>query len=103
MSDSLESPWILEATADNFAAQVLENSARGPVLVNFWSPSVGPCLRLFPLLDKLEHGQGAVDKLIAELELETAFGLRPGTDFSKVVQATRHGYEIQRNINGLRG
>ena len=55
MSDSLESPWILEATADNFAALVLDNSARGPVLVNFWSPSVEPCLRLYPLLDKLVH------------------------------------------------
>ncbi len=34
---------------------------------------------------QLEHGQDAVDKLIAELDLETAFGLRQGTDFSKVV------------------
>ncbi len=30
------------------------------------------------------HGQHAVDGLIAELELEEAFGLKPGTDFSKV-------------------
>jgi len=34
---------------------------------------------------QIEHGQDAVDTLIAELDLETAFGLRPGTDFSKVV------------------
>ncbi len=30
------------------------------------------------------HGQGAVDGLIRELELEAAFGLKPGTDFSGV-------------------
>lgn len=30
------------------------------------------------------HGQAAVDSLILELGLEEAFGLRPGTDFSKV-------------------
>jgi hypothetical protein len=30
------------------------------------------------------HGQSAVDGLIAELDLEQAFGLKPGTDFSKV-------------------
>ena len=30
------------------------------------------------------HGQTAVDSLIAELALEEAFGLKPGTDFSKV-------------------
>lgn len=33
-----------------------------------------------------EHGQGAVDALIRELDLEQAFGLKPGTDFSGVVR-----------------
>ena len=28
-----------------------------------------------------EHGQGAVDKLIRELELERIFGFKPGTEF----------------------
>lgn len=32
------------------------------------------------------HGQGAVDGLILELDLEQAFGLRPGTDFSAVAR-----------------
>ncbi len=32
-----------------------------------------------------EHGQTAVDQLIRELDLEKAFGLKPGTDFGKVV------------------
>ncbi|MEA3278911.1 MAG: hypothetical protein U9Q81_27175 [Pseudomonadota bacterium] len=31
-----------------------------------------------------EHGQEAVDRLIRELDLEQAFGLKPGTDFSGV-------------------
>ncbi len=30
------------------------------------------------------HGQEAVDGLIVELSLQEAFGLKPGTDFSKV-------------------
>ena len=30
------------------------------------------------------HGQAAVDGLIVELNLREAFGLKPGTDFSKV-------------------
>jgi hypothetical protein len=33
-----------------------------------------------------EHGQPAVDQLIRELDLEQAFGLKPGTDFSKVTR-----------------
>ncbi|MCU0972140.1 MAG: hypothetical protein MUF57_10295 [Gammaproteobacteria bacterium] len=31
-----------------------------------------------------EHGQGAVDALIRELDLERAFGLAPGTGFGSV-------------------
>ncbi len=31
-----------------------------------------------------EHGQGAVDQLIRELELAERFGLAEGTDFSQV-------------------
>jgi len=31
-----------------------------------------------------DHGQGAVDRLITDMDLEEAFGLRPGTDFSRV-------------------
>jgi hypothetical protein len=31
-----------------------------------------------------EHGQAAVDTLIRDLDLEQAFGLKPGTDFSGV-------------------
>lgn len=31
-----------------------------------------------------EHGQPAVDLLIRELDLESAFGLKPGTDFTRV-------------------
>ena len=29
----------------------------------------------------LDHGQGAVDAFIREFDLETLFGLKPGTDF----------------------
>jgi hypothetical protein len=31
-----------------------------------------------------EHGQTATDDLIREFALESCFGLRPGTDFSRV-------------------
>jgi len=31
-----------------------------------------------------EHGQQAVDALIREMGLEDGFGLKPGTDFSRV-------------------
>lgn len=45
--------YIFDATADNFRKLVLENSERGPVLVNFWSPKASPCMMLMPRLIQL--------------------------------------------------
>lgn len=45
--------YTFEADPDNFAQLVVDNSRKGPVLVNWWSPNAGPCLRLYPLLEKL--------------------------------------------------
>lgn len=52
---SIDSPYIFEGSTENFEALVLANSCKGPVLVNYWSPKAGPCLRLYPLLDKIIH------------------------------------------------
>lgn len=45
--------YVFDGNADNFQQLVLDNSARGPVLVNFWSTSVGPCLRVWDTLKAL--------------------------------------------------
>lgn len=45
--------YIVDATAENFRAVVLENSDRGPVLVNYWSPRAGPCMVLLPRLIRI--------------------------------------------------
>ena len=55
---TMESPYVFEADTGNFGALVLENSQRGPVLVNFWSRRAGPSLRQYPLLDRLVHESG---------------------------------------------
>ncbi len=47
------SPYVRDATADNFRALVLEKSDKGPVLVNYWSPQAGPCMMLLPRLMRL--------------------------------------------------
>jgi thioredoxin-like negative regulator of GroEL len=47
------SPYVFDASMDNFPRLVLENSAKGPVLVNYWLPKAGPCLMLMPRLVRL--------------------------------------------------
>lgn len=47
------SPYVFDATDENFRTLVLENSDKGPVLVNYWSPRAGPCLMLMPRLVRL--------------------------------------------------
>lgn len=47
------SPYVFDTTAENFPTLVLENSDKGPVLVNYWSPRAGPCLVLMPRLVRL--------------------------------------------------
>jgi len=51
-------PHVFDATAENFQALVLENSDRGPVVVNYWAPWAGPCLKLWPVLEKLAGDYG---------------------------------------------
>jgi len=52
------SPFVFDATAENFARLVLGNSERGLVLVHFWSPKAGPCLVLMPRLVRLAAEYG---------------------------------------------
>ena len=49
------SQYILDASRDNFQEMVLQNSHKGPVLVNYWTAKAGPCLRLWPILEQLAN------------------------------------------------
>lgn len=50
---TVNSPYVFGATTDNFHKLVLENSDKGLVLVNYWSPKAGPCMMLMPRLVRL--------------------------------------------------
>jgi len=52
------SPYVFDASAENFNRLVLENSSKGPVLVHFWTPKAGPCFILMPRLVKLAAEYG---------------------------------------------
>jgi putative thioredoxin len=52
------SPYVFDASAENFNRLVLENSHKGPVLVHFWTPKAAPCFILMPRLVKLAAEYG---------------------------------------------
>ena len=49
------SSYIIDVTSENFNDAVLRNSHKGPVMVNYWAENAGPCLRLWPVLEKLAN------------------------------------------------
>lgn len=53
-----DSSFVFEANPDNFPQLVLDNSIKGPVLVNYWAPWAGPCLKLWPVLEHLAAEYG---------------------------------------------
>jgi putative thioredoxin len=55
---------IKEATTQSFVKDVIEESRRQPVLVDFWAPWCGPCKQLTPILEKVVRGAKGKLKLV---------------------------------------
>lgn len=107
MQDNQTSPYIHEATADNFSTMVLENSRKGPVLVNFCSKNTDTCLSLYPLLDRIiQYYDGRVLLINIDTDRESVLTKQYGIASEPTlklfrnenVMETRHGYQSEEEL-----
>jgi len=59
-----EAGWIKDGTLETFARDVIQESMRQPVLVDFWATWCGPCKQLTPILEKVVKQAGGKVKLV---------------------------------------
>jgi putative thioredoxin len=57
-------PAIKDTTTATFREDVLTDSLRQPVLVDFWAPWCGPCKQLTPIIEKVVKSAGGKVKLV---------------------------------------
>ena len=55
---------IKDGNLEGFARDVIQESMRQPVLVDFWAPWCGPCKQLTPVLEKVVKQAGGKVKLV---------------------------------------
>jgi thioredoxin 1 len=61
-----------ELNEANFSTEVLESDV--PVLVDFWSPTCGPCRQLAPVIDKLATANEGTAKVV-KVDVSSNMGL----------------------------
>jgi putative thioredoxin len=93
---------IKDTTTQAFPKDVLEESRRQPVLVDFWAPWCGPCKTLSPIIEKaVTAANGAVRLVKMNIDDHPAIAGQLGIQSIPAVIAFRDGQPVDGFVGAL--
>src|ERR1700722_10693467 len=93
---------VKDTTTATFRSDVIAESARQPVLVDFWGPSCGPCRQLSPLLEKLvKAAEGKVKLVKMNVEAHPEIAGQLGIQSLPAVIAFQRGQPVDGFVGAL--
>src|SRR5437899_406101 len=93
---------VRDTTTQTFRKDVLEESRRQPVLVDFWAPWCGPCKQLTPVLEKaVRSAKGAVKLVKMNIDEHPAIAGQMGIQSIPAVFAFVNGQPVDGFMGAL--